>query len=144
MKDPIERQDAIDALWKALYEYEDKTEKQFQESEDLDVGDWIEHRIFVQNMSDIDRKTILDLPSAQPNIARDIATIIENEKDMRVLLNAQPRMKGEWIDSETSYADGVRQSCNCSICGKRSIRPLGDFCRWCGADMRGEEDDEKT
>ena len=56
---------AIDALWKALYEYEDKTEKQFQESEDLDVGDWIGHRIFVQNMNDIDRQTILNLPSAQ-------------------------------------------------------------------------------
>ena len=62
----ISRRDAIDALWKALYEYEDKTEKQFQESEDLDVGDWIEHRIFVQNMNDIDRQTILNLPSAQP------------------------------------------------------------------------------
>ena len=37
--DLIERQSAIDALWKALHEYEDKTEKQFQESEDLDVGD---------------------------------------------------------------------------------------------------------
>ena len=64
--DCISRQAAIDALWKALYEYEDKTEKQFQESEDLDVGDWILHRIFVQNMSDIDRQTILNLPSAQP------------------------------------------------------------------------------
>ena len=66
MSDTIDRQTAIDALWKALYEYEDKTEKQFQESEDLDVGDWILHRIFVQNMSDIDRQTILNLPSAQP------------------------------------------------------------------------------
>ena len=66
MSDTISRQAAIDALWKALYEYEDKTEKQFQESEDLDVGDWILHRIFVQNMSDIDRQTILSLPSAQP------------------------------------------------------------------------------
>lgn len=64
--DCISRQKAIDALWKALYEYEDKTEKQFQESEDLDVGDWIEHRIFVQNMNDIDRQTILNLPSVQP------------------------------------------------------------------------------
>ena len=64
--DTILRAAAIDALWKALYEYEDKTEKQFQESEDLDVGDWIEHRIFVQNMNDIDRQTILNLPSAQP------------------------------------------------------------------------------
>ena len=68
MSDLISRQAAIDALWKALYEYEDKTEKQFQESEDLDVGDWIGHRIFVQNMNDIDRQTILNLPSAQPDV----------------------------------------------------------------------------
>lgn len=72
MSDTISRQAAIDTLWKALYEYEDKTEKQFQESEDLDVGDWIEHRIFVQNMNDIDRQTILNLPSAQPEMIREI------------------------------------------------------------------------
>lgn len=64
--DTISRQAAIDALRGALYEYEDKTEKQFVESDDLDVEDWIQHRIFVQNMSDIDRQTILELPSAQP------------------------------------------------------------------------------
>ena len=75
MDDLISRQAAIDALWKALYEYEDKTEKQFQESEDLDVGDWILHRIFVQNMSDIDRQTILNLPSAQPDHNADISKI---------------------------------------------------------------------
>ena len=68
--DVIFRKAAIDALWKALYEYEDETEKQFQESEDLDVEDWIGHRIFVQNMNDIDRQTILNLPSAQPEIVR--------------------------------------------------------------------------
>ena len=68
--DTIGRQAVIDALWKALYEYEDKTEKQFQESEDLDVGDWILHRIFVQNMSDIDRQAILNLPSAQLELRR--------------------------------------------------------------------------
>ena len=65
-EDCISRQAAIDALWKALYEYEDETEKQFLESEELDVGEWIGHRIFVQNMNDIDRQTILNLPSAQP------------------------------------------------------------------------------
>lgn len=63
--DTISRREAIDALWEALYEYEDKTKKQFQESDELDVEDWILHRVFVQNMSDIDRRTILDLPSAQ-------------------------------------------------------------------------------
>lgn len=51
------------------------------------------------------------------------------------------RKKGKWIDNETSYADGVRQTCTCSVCGQRSVRPLGRFCRWCGADMRGESDD---
>lgn len=69
MDDTISRQAVIDALWKALFEYEDKTEKQFQESDDLDVDDWIQHRIFVQNMSDIDRQTILNLPSAQPDLS---------------------------------------------------------------------------
>lgn len=65
MADPIDRQMAIDALWKALYEYEDETEKQFIESDELDIGDWMQHRIFVQNMSDIDRQTILNLAPAQ-------------------------------------------------------------------------------
>ena len=65
--DVISRQAAIDALWKVLHDYEDKTEKQFQDSTELDVGDWIQHRIFVQNMSDIDRKVIQDLPSAEPD-----------------------------------------------------------------------------
>ena len=50
------------------------------------------------------------------------------------------RKKGKWIDNETSYADGVRQTCTCSICGQRSVRPLGRFCRWCGADMREEDE----
>ena len=63
MDDCIYRQEAINALWKALYAYEDKTERQFIESAELDVGDWMVHRIFVQNMNDIDRKTILELPS---------------------------------------------------------------------------------
>ena len=69
--DVIFRKAAIDALWKALYEYEDETEKQFLESEELDVGEWIGHRIFVQNMNDIDRQTILNLPSAQPEQKTD-------------------------------------------------------------------------
>ena len=66
--DTIYRQAAIDALWKALFKYEDDTEKQFQESDELDLSEWMVHRIFVQNMSDIDRQTILNLPSAQPEI----------------------------------------------------------------------------
>ena len=79
MSDTIDRQMAIDALWKALYEYEDETEKQFLESEELDVGEWIGHRIFVQNMNDIDRQTILNLPSAQPDHVADISKKVEGD-----------------------------------------------------------------
>ena len=92
-EDVISRQAAIDALWKALYEYEDVTEKQFIESEELDVGNWFQHRIFVQNMSDIDRQTILALPSAQPE-QRWIPVDIQNnspEENEAVLLGVRFR-----------------------------------------------------
>ena len=71
MNDLISRQAAIDALWKALYKYEDETEKQFQESDELDLNEWMIHRVFVQNMSGIDIQTILNLPSAQPDFDLD-------------------------------------------------------------------------
>ena len=51
--------------------------------------------------------------------------------------DAEPKV-GRWIENETTYADNVRQTCECSVCGKRSPRPLGDYCRWCGAKMIGE------
>lgn len=101
--DLISRETAINELWKALYEYEDKTEKQFQESEDLNVEDWIEHRIFVQNMNDIDRRTILNLlaayperltkasPSAQPQR-------IDNEEKKKRLLAEELRARKIMIE----------------------------------------------
>lgn len=51
---------------------------------------------------------------------------------------AEPKV-GEWIENETTYADNARQTCECSVCGKRSPRPLGDYCRWCGAKMERSE-----
>jgi len=114
--DLIGRQAAIDALWKALYEYEGKTEKQFQESEDLDVGDWILHRIFVQNMSDIDRQAILNLPSAQPE-----------------------RIKGHWIDAVIPNDSGGLPVIVCDKCNTFFPLQFGashNFCPNCGADMR--------
>lgn len=37
------------------------------------------------------------LPSAQPDVARDIATILENELDMRVMLASKPSEQPEII-----------------------------------------------
>ena len=121
-EDVISRQAAINALWKALYEYEDKTEKQFLESEELDVADWFQHRIFVQNMSDIDRQTILNLPSAQPE-----------------------RKKGRWM-SHYDYCkkhellpSGLVAMWWCDICGQGVEHPT-NFCPNCGAKMKEAEE----
>ena len=111
MDDLISRQAAIDALWKALYEYEDKTEKQFIDSEELDVADWIQHRNFVQNMSDIDRQTILSLPSAQPEPLTD--------KEQRIFLAAMGReekvckqVDEECRDCREAYEDSLVKTCH--------------------------------
>ena len=66
--DLISRQDAIDAMWKALYAYEDLTEKQFMEHEELELEDWFQHRIFVQRMHEECMKAVNSLPSAEPKI----------------------------------------------------------------------------
>jgi hypothetical protein len=129
-EDCISRQAAIDALWKALYEYEDKTEKQFLESGELEVDDWIQHRIFVQNMSDIDRQTILNLPPVTPQ-----------------------HKKGRWIkvgDRGFGWSDTV--ICKCSECeyqkeftgkfdGQNLIVDMehaDNYCPNCGANMEEE------
>lgn len=93
-----------------MYAYEDKTEKQFQESEDLDIYDWMVHRIYVQNMSDIDRRTILDLPSAE--------------------------RRGQWEDIEHA-PDGLLYV-TCSVCGKRQTVEATNYCGNCGARMEVE------
>lgn len=107
MSDTISREAAIDALWKALHEYEDKTEKQFQESEDLDVGDWIEHRIFVQNMNDIDRQTILNLPPAHPE-----------------------RIRARWVKQALGW-----KCSNCAACTNDFGEREFNFCPICGAEI---------
>ena len=121
MSDMISRQAAIDALWKALYEYEDKTEKQFQESEDLDAAEWFQHRIFVQNMSDIDRRTLLDLPT----------------------IDAVPVVHGKWVVRHfVTEGNGVDIPF-CTACEKPNRFPQKTaFCPNCGAIMDGEMEDD--
>lgn len=53
-------------------------------------------------------ETILNLPSAQPEqIARDIATIIENEQDMRVLLKNTERTEKHDLVSRQAAIDAT-------------------------------------
>ena len=85
------------------------------------------------NVTDIEH-----LPSAQPEpsqVARDIATIIENEQDMRVI-NAQPeRKKGRWIH-QAKFG-----RIECDQCGKvyRNAFVPKNYCPNCGARMESEK-----
>ena len=78
-EDAVSREDAVHALRKALWDYEDKTEKQFRERDELDYEEWYFHRIFVQAMNDEDVEAICKLPSV--NV----------------------RQTGEWIDSSNGW-----------------------------------------
>ena len=123
MDDLISRQAALDALWKALYEYEDETEQKFQASDELNTDDWFMHRIFVQNMSDIDRQTILNLPSAQPE-----------------------RKTGHWIKTgrwgRVYYCDQCRNYLDFD--GVNVGRGSTNFCPNCGAKMDEKEKTNET
>lgn len=98
----------------------------------------------------MDTKSIVDmlnaLPSAQPEqIARDIATIIENEQDMRVILkNAEQPKRGKWIDmgdfEQCSACTGTHLKEVNTVYGK-AIWIKTPFCPNCGAEMsEGGED----
>lgn len=102
----IRREDAVKASWKALYDYQDEMETKFRESDDVKFGDWFIHRIFVQGVHGKILNRIVDIPSA------------EN--------------KGEWIEI---WEDGRSSKAMCNNCKRESDRPLGNFCKWCGARM---------
>lgn len=122
-EDAISRKDAVNALRKALYKYEDETEKQFKESKELNLEDWFQHRIFVQNMNDIDIQTILELPP----------------------VTSQPKV-GHWVEME--LVDTGVSKFSCSVCKEGDFYNQIDnpfiptkYCPNCGADMRGDSDE---
>jgi len=74
---------------------------------------------------------------SERNIARDIATILENEQDMRVMLQNAERPKGEWIIRENGNKE-------CSLCGHERQDGWDYFCGYCGAKMKGESHDNQN
>jgi hypothetical protein len=118
MSDLISRQIAIDELWKALYKYEDETEKQFQDSDELDIGDWMSHRIFVQNMSDIDRQTILNLPSVQLDLGK-----YEYHYDHTDCIWYRPEARNRCPTTCAQYRDGWNDAMNYIFRDGKGYRP---------------------
>lgn len=103
--DMISRQAAIDKI-KEIYEWHDNVTKERI----------IEH--FKQ------------LPPAQPapsQVAKDIARILENGQDMRVI--GQERIRGRWT------RDNACSECGCQPWFSGDIHNY-NFCPNCGADMR--------
>lgn len=65
-----------------------------------------------------------------------IDSIIENAPT----IDAEPK-HGHWIEVwENDVKNGTQYSikATCSNCKKISKRPLGEYCKWCGARMNGQ------
>lgn len=144
-EDTISRKAAVNALWKALYEYENKTEKQFLESEDLDIYDWMVHRIFVQNMSDIDRRTILDLPSAErQKVQSNECEYWDDESNFCTLNRPSAERRGRWKPFDLTWGRSIYA---CTACGDafevptECGKPMYKFCPYCGAKMDLENEE---
>ena len=79
--------------------------------------------------------------SAERNIARDIASILENEQDMRVMLQNADRPKGEWIKKQVfnPELDKYVPLIECSVCGYEPYfggsESKFNYCANCGAIM---------
>ena len=68
----ISKQDAIDAMRKALLAYEDELEQKFIQDPDVVYDDYLVSRLWVQNGHNICLEAILSLPSADAVIVRGI------------------------------------------------------------------------
>lgn len=73
------------------------------------------------------------------NIARDIATILENEQDMRAILQNADRPQGEWINSRTK---GYVVCSNCNKLTTNRNREKYNYCPFCGAEICKGGDDK--
>ena len=95
---------------------------------------------------DIDRKYKMEL------LGMITAILQRHDEDMKHAPTIEERKTGKWIERHHAYADEEKaieewQSCKCSVCGRYDTRPYlyyfsePRFCSWCGADMRGKQND---
>lgn len=65
------------------------------------------------------------------------------DKPLKELPSAQPqRMRGRWIPHKSKFGGEDEKVYTCDQCGHNIGFHAENFCPNCGADMRGEQDDE--
>ena len=75
-------------------------------------------------------------------------TTTEDQCAWKSNIDAMPtieeRKKGRWILNSIAYIrnDIAVPGYRCSECGSITTVEIQRFCHWCGADMRGEDDEE--
>ena len=125
--------EAIDIAIKELSE--DKTDRMTREEAIADIKN---------NIKPVVGGKSLDMAIealSERNIARDIATILENEQDMRVMLQNADRPKGEWIKKQVfnPELDKYVPLIECSVCGYEPYfggsESKFNYCANCGARM---------
>lgn len=73
--------------------------------------------------------------SDRPNYAICVKDIASDTID---LLKEQEAKNGEWITIWREDDPDTSTHARCSICNRISGRPLGGYCKWCGAKMNQE------
>ena len=58
--------------------------------------------------------------------------------DAIALLKEREAENGEWITIWREDDPDTSSHAICSVCNRVSERPLGGYCKWCGAKMMGE------
>lgn len=81
--------------------------------------------------------------SEPSQVAKDIATILGNQQDMRVLLEQKT---GRWVKTEKHHKDDQQEfyyyEIRCSECGEKPEKSyhLTPYCPWCGAKLEEVEE----
>jgi hypothetical protein len=140
MAEYIEREAAIDALNKALFSYEDETEARLKNDPELDISEWFLHRIFVQNMNEIDRQTVLNIPAA------DVAPVVHARWLTKEYMYGDKSVgiDDAWIErvaekGECAYCSNCKEYAKLDGAEEYALTP---YCPNCGADMREVQHDD--
>ena len=87
----------------------------------------------------ISRQAVPSIIECHKNIdSNDAIVWIEKEIGELPSVTPQPRT-GRWINIWDKNDYGISTQARCNRCKQISDRPLGIFCKWCGARMEVEE-----